>query len=202
MQEEYPLPASKLSKVDGRREKHVDRESRRQRMRRRVPVAATERRKPEEELRRGEERWRTYVEEAADLIFTTDATGKITSVNRAVCETIGYAAEDLHGKSPLEFVSREYRSLVAATLGKMLSGERVHRVELEALSKDGRHIPLEIRGRALYEGNHIVGTLQIARDITERKRMEEEVKQYSERLEGLVEERTGRFVQLENDWTT
>jgi len=137
----------------------------------------TERKNLEEELRREEEQWRTLVEGAADLIFTTDNTGKIASVNRAVCETLGYVAEELLGKSPLDLVhSEERRALAETMLGKMLSGETVHRIELEVLSRDGRSITLEVRGRALYDGSKIVGTLQIARDITERLRMEEKLK--------------------------
>jgi PAS domain S-box-containing protein len=147
----------------------------------------TERIELEAQLRKEEERWQTYVREAADLILTTDATGKITSTNRAVCQTIGYAAEDLLGKNALQLVSPENHSVVKTMLRKMLKGEGVHRIEFEALTRDGRRIPLEIRGRALYDGNRIVGTLQIARDITERKRMEEQLRLQSEIAENIFE---------------
>jgi PAS domain S-box-containing protein len=120
--------------------------------------------------------WRTYIKEAADLIFTLDAAGKIASVNRAVCETTGYTAGELLGKNPLEFIPPESHPLVETRLRKLLSGESVDRLEVEVLSKDGRRITLEVRGRALYDKGRMVGALQIARDITERKRMEEEIK--------------------------
>jgi two-component system sporulation sensor kinase A len=130
--------------------------------------------RPEEALL--EERWRTYVEEASDLVFTTDKAGKITSVNRAACETLGYAAEELIGKNPLDLVlSEETRALAETTLRKMLSGERVHGVILQVLSRDGRSITLEVRGHALRNGSRIEGTLQIARDITDSKRTEEKL---------------------------
>jgi PAS domain S-box-containing protein len=120
--------------------------------------------------------WQTCVDEAADFIFTLDAAGKITYVNRTVCETIGYAPGELLGRNPLEFIPPESHSLAETALRKLLNGERVHRVELEVLSKEGRRIMLEVRGRTLYDKGRIVGTFHIARDITERKRMEEEIK--------------------------
>jgi PAS domain S-box-containing protein len=145
-------------------------------------------REGEEELRKEEERWRAYVEDAADLIFTTDKTGKIASVNRTVCETLGYVAEELLGKNVLDLVqSEERRALAETMLRKMLSGETVHPIELEVLSRDGGSITLEVRGRALYDGSRIVGTLQIARDISERKHMMEELGKLSQFRESIID---------------
>jgi PAS domain S-box-containing protein len=157
----------------------------------------TETKRLEEELRKEEERWRTYVEDAADLIFTTDDTGKLASVNRAVCETTGFSAEELIGRNPLKLIPPEGQAAAGAALGKMLRGEAVHRLEVEVLSKDGRLIALEVRGRALYDGNRIVGTFQIARDVTERKHMEEELRRYSKHLEEMVRERTEKLHDVE-----
>lgn len=83
----------------------------------------TETKRLEEELRKEEERWRTYVEDAADLIFTTDDTGKLASVNRAVCETTGFSAEELIGRNPLSSSRPRDRPLQGLHWGKC-SGER------------------------------------------------------------------------------
>jgi PAS domain S-box-containing protein len=131
--------------------------------------------------------WRTYVEEAADLIFTLDAAGKIAYVNRVVSETTGYAAGELLGNSPLDFVAPESRPLAETALRGILGGESVHRVELEVLSKDGHRIMLEIRGRTLYEKGRIVGTFHIARDITEHRLMEEALRESEERYRLLFD---------------
>jgi PAS domain S-box-containing protein len=141
--------------------------------------------------------WRTYIEEASDLIFTLDAAGKIASVNRAVCETTGYTAEELLGKNPLEFIPPESHPLIETALRNLLTGESVDRLEVEVLSRDRRRIALEVRGRALYDKGRMVGALQIARDITERKRMPNELRRYSAQLERLVLERTERLAESE-----
>jgi hypothetical protein len=50
---------------------------------------------------------------------------------------------------PFGLIPPERHAVVETTLGRMLSGEKIHRAELEVLSKDGRLIALEVRGRAL-----------------------------------------------------
>ena len=136
----------------------------------------TERKRMEEQLRRNEERIRAYIEQANDLIFTLDASGKISGVNRATCKATGYTVEELLGKSPLEFVVPESRGIAQSVLGKALRGESVERIEVGVLSKDGRRILLEVRGSTLLEDGRIVGSFNIARDVTERKQMEEKLK--------------------------
>ena len=148
----------------------------------------TEQKRIEEELNRGEQRIRSYIEQANDLIITLDASGKISTVNRATCEVTGYTYEELLGKSPLELISPENRAATQMALGKILHGENVEQLETGMLSKDGRQLFLEIRGRAFRENGRIVGTFHIARDVTERKRMEETLRESEERHRTLIEE--------------
>jgi len=136
----------------------------------------TDRKQMEDTLKESEERHRTYIEQASDLIFTLDASGKITSVNRAVRETTGYTAQELLGRSPLEFAAPESQAVAETAMGKILRGEEVERLEAEILSKDGRRILLEIRGRVLRENGRVVGAFHIARNITERRRAEQKLK--------------------------
>ncbi len=142
----------------------------------------------ERALRQSEERWRMYIEQADDLIFTLDATGRITSVNEVTCNMLGYAAEEMLGKSPLEFVVPASRAEALAALSKILSGESVEQFEIEATTKDGRTIFLEVRGRIISQDDRVVETFHIARDITERKRAEEALRQRNEELRARNEE--------------
>jgi PAS domain S-box-containing protein len=147
----------------------------------------TEHKLAEEALRESEERWRTYIEQASDLIFTLDPSGRITSVNRAVCEALGYQAEELLGKSPLELVAPQARESTAEALNKVLNGEGVAQIEVPVLRRDGRLLTLELRGRRLYQEGKLVETLHIARDITERKLAEEALKESERRYHTLAE---------------
>jgi len=148
----------------------------------------TEQKLIEEELKRSEERIRGYIEQANDLIITLDASGKISAVNRATYEVTGYTFEELLGRSPLEFVLPESRTATQVALTKILHGEDVERLEMGMLSKDGHRMVLEIRGRTLRENGRIVGTFHIARDVTERRRMEETLRESEERYRTWIEE--------------
>jgi PAS domain S-box-containing protein len=139
------------------------------------------------ELKRTETRFQRYVKEANDLIFALDISGKTTSANRATSEVTGYSADELLGKDPLDFVVPEARASVRAALRKVTGGEHLERVEAEIISKDGRRISLEVRGRLIHEGKRRVGTFYVARDITARKHAEQELTKTRDRLQLLLE---------------
>lgn len=136
----------------------------------------TERKQIEQALRVSEERWRMYIEQANDLIFALDGSGKITLANRALCRTLGYSVDEIIGASPLDFAAPAKRDMASAALARILSGGDIEQMEMDALTKDGRLITIEVRGRILLEQGQVTGTFHIARDITERKRIEEQLR--------------------------
>lgn len=122
-----------------------------------------------------ERRYQAYIEDANDLIFSLDAAGKITSVNRTFCEVSGYTAEELVGQDPLMLVAPESLAATTQALRTILSGESIQQYELEVITKDGQRRLMEVRGRLIVADGKVVETFQIARDITERKRSREEI---------------------------
>lgn len=138
---------------------------------------AIERSQMVQDLRQSEERWRTYIDGATDLIFTLDTAGRITSANRVTCKTSGYREEELVGRNVLDLIAPESYAAAAEALAKILGQEEVTQAELEAITKDGHRIALEIRGLMLYEEGRFAGTFHIAREITERKQAEAEREQ-------------------------
>ena len=143
-----------------------------------------ERGRVQEALRRSEERWRTYFQQANDLIFSLDASGKITSINDAACHTLGYSAQELIGGNPLDFITPESLDVATEAATALLNGVDIDRLEVGVVTKNGQHITLEIRGRIIYENDKVEGTFHIARDVTERKKDEETLRQ-AQKLESL-----------------
>jgi diguanylate cyclase (GGDEF)-like protein/PAS domain S-box-containing protein len=142
----------------------------------------------EGQLRESEARWREAVEFANDLIFTLDSCGHFKSVNQAFTEMLEYSTEELIGSDPLDLIVKEQRPEVADILGKFLNGEFVRDAEVDVLTKSGRRISLEIRGRNAFDiDGHIIESFQIARDVTKRKRMENELKSSRESYRSLFE---------------
>jgi PAS domain S-box-containing protein len=127
-----------------------------------------------EALEQSESRWRAYIEQATDLVFVLDPSGRMASANQATCETLGYRCEDLIGRSAVDLIASEDRAAAAAALRTIAAGGRVQQLEVRAQTSDGRTVVLELRGRTLREHGKITGTFHIGRDVTERRRLEDE----------------------------
>jgi PAS domain S-box-containing protein len=150
------------------------------------------RKQAEVALRESEARYRTLVESTSDAILLVDKERKIVSTNQAFLDLFGYEREELEGQSirivhPSEesFVAFGQRALSA------IATEVPFWTEWNLVRKDGTVFPMEgsysaIRGP---DGSP-VAYVAIIRDITERKRAEEELKNYRDRLENMVKERT------------
>ncbi len=153
----------------------------------------TERKHMEEDLRQSETKYRELFENASDMIFTVDLSGCITSGNRAVYTGLGYSADEFLTKSMFDILVPESAPEVAAMLQKA-AAEQSDLAELqpwyfELLRKDGVRIEAEIRTRLIWQNGRITGIQGIARDITERRRAEEILKE-SERLQKATIEST------------
>ncbi len=140
-------------------------------------------RESNEALRLSEERYRELFENANDVVFTLDLEGIFTSINRAGEVLSGYARNELPRKNVTDIVVPEYWNLVREMRAPKMATGGPTTYELEILTKDGRHIPVEISTRLIYQEGKPVGVHGIARNITERKQAEEAARRLSEALE-------------------
>jgi PAS domain S-box-containing protein len=147
----------------------------------------TERKKMEEALREGEERFKTLMEEAPIGIFNTDLRGKITYFNKRFEEATGYSREEIVGKNgfKLGIMSDETLKLLTKRMKGRLMGKPSRLLEGRFKRKDGEWIWAEVEGRLIKKFGVPVGFQLTARDITDRKRAEEERKRFEERLSAL-----------------
>jgi PAS domain S-box-containing protein len=133
----------------------------------------TRRKGVEEQLRRSEERYRSLVDNANDIIYTTDLEGRYTSLNKSGERVSGYTREEVIGMNWKQIVAPEYLPLVSEMIiRKLATQDLVTFYELEIIAKDARRIPLEVNSQLIYEDDQPVGMQGIARDITERKHAE------------------------------
>lgn len=141
-------------------------------------------------LRKSEERWRTYIELANDLIFTLGPGGVFRSVNQEVARVSGYQQEEIIGQNALMLVAPEQHAVIADTLRILFTGEAEAQMDVHILTRNGEHRILDVRGRLLPEEDSGPATFHIARDVTERRRADEELRQHRQQLEALVARRT------------
>ena len=124
-------------------------------------------------LRKSEEKYRTLFEMVKDAIFLSDETGKFVDVNQAACESLGYSREELLRLSNREIDAdpRGYEAFLKVR--NTPAKEAIF--EVNQRRKDGTLLPVEITGK-FFEIDGELRSLAIARDITERKAAEEQIK--------------------------
>jgi PAS domain S-box-containing protein len=144
----------------------------------------TERKRAAEELRDSEKRYRDLVENARDLIYSHDLEGNYTSINRAGEQITGYTREESLSMNIAQTVAPEYLEKARRMIAGKLTGEEVTAYELEIIAKDGRRIPVEVNTRLVYQAGVPCGVQGIARDITDRRELEDQLRQ-SQKLEAV-----------------
>ncbi|HUG94305.1 MAG TPA: PAS domain S-box protein, partial [Planctomycetaceae bacterium] len=152
-----------------------------------------------------ETRFRAMVEAALDCILTIDQQGRIVEFNAAAERTFGYSRQEAIGRDMAELLipardHRTHRRAITKWAGGDESSRLGQRLEITAVRKDGGEFPAELSVcRIGVEGPPMFTAF--LRDITERKRAEDELKRWNEELERRVEERT-TYLRLHQDAAT
>jgi len=135
------------------------------------------------ELARSEERWRSLIATAPDLILTADADGIIQYSNR---DEAGYQPEDVAKTCVYDYVSIEYRPLVIQAVASVLQTGECHSLEHSITGADGKTEWLQTRIGPYWENGKIVGATSISTNITRRKEAEESIKAEQQLLKQLL----------------
>jgi PAS domain S-box-containing protein len=157
-------------------------------------VDITDRKRAEEALRESEERYRSLIESARDIIYTVSMEGTITSLNPAFETTTDWSRTEWIGKPLTSIVHPDDWPLASEMFQRMLHGETPPLHEVRFRSKSGEYRVGEFMITPHIQHGTMVGILGVGRDITERKRVEAELRRYRNRLEELVEERTAELI--------
>ncbi len=158
----------------------------------------TERKRAEDELRASEARFRSFVDHATDGFFLFDEHQALLDVNRQACESLGYSREEMIGMHPGDFDAYLDEASIARIGERIEAGETVTFETLHR-RKDGTVFPVEVRARQFSLGPRPF-RLSLARDITERKRTEEVLRESEAKLQKA--QGIAHFGWWERDFTT
>jgi len=153
----------------------------------------TERKQVEEKLQQSEEKLRQMFESVSDGLAVTDLSGIIDDVNDRLLEMHGFGSRDeILGKHASELVAPVDRERAMLHMQKMLEVGYVRSTEFTLLRTDGSIFLCELSMSVLKDASgNPIGSITTGRDITERKRVEEALRESEERYRTLVSLGTG-----------
>ncbi|MFX1302085.1 MAG: PAS domain S-box protein [Promethearchaeota archaeon] len=142
----------------------------------------TERKKTERKLRESEERFRSLVETTSDWIWEVDANRIFTYTSPKIKDILGYEPEEIIGKTPFDLMPSDEAERVYNIFQTKLESDRSFKIlENTNLHKNGSVVVLETSGVPIFDENRqLLGYRGITRDITNRKKAEQKLKESEE----------------------
>ena len=135
------------------------------------------------------------------MIWQKDLDGRYLQVNRMYCETVGRSENEILGKMDNELFPKEIADKYAIGDHKALNGGTSVTASEERHLKSSGEYGWSYTKKVAYHDIHekVAGTIGFALDITDRKRAEEKIQEYSVRLEEMVQERTQQLKQAQEE---
>ncbi len=132
------------------------------------------------------------MENVNDVIYTLDMEGRFTYVSPVLEQFSGYKTSDLIGRNFVEFIHPDDLPALVESFSRTARGE-IEPFEFRIFDRDGSVRYIRTSSRLIVKGGAVTGIGAVMTDITERKRVEEELKNYREQLEELVKVRTAQL---------
>jgi len=139
----------------------------------------TERKNAELALRESEERHRFLAENSTDMLARTLPNGTILYTSPVCLELLGFPAEELVGRSVFEFCHTDDLEIVRAASARLLGHHGIETFTYRVRRRDGHYVWFETTSQAVRDAKTGMAAevLSVSRDVTERRRMEEELRQ-------------------------
>ena len=164
-------------------------------------IDATERKQAEEKLLQSEERYRTILETMQDGYLEVDLAGNFTFVNAAEGVNLGYSKEELIGMNYRQYQDETTsKKMYQIYNGIYKTGEPAKVLDVQVIRKDGTKALNEISIALMRdsEGNPI-GFRSVSRDVTERRQMEEALRESEERFRSVAQTAAEGIINIDSD---
>jgi PAS domain S-box-containing protein len=156
-----------------------------------------------EQLKVSEKNYRELFEDANDAIWTQDLDGEIVIANKASSKVVGYTQEELVGMNIRAFLSPEGLEIARQVGRKLLQGEVLKEpYELQLIRKDGTMRVMKLASSLVVRDGQVTGFQHIARDVTEEKKMQDNLRFYVQQITRAQEEERLRIARELHDDTT
>jgi PAS domain S-box-containing protein len=145
----------------------------------------TDRKVAEEALRESEAKFHDLLENADDLIQSVNPDGSYIYVNRTWCKTLGYTEEEIKNLTIFNIIHPDSQAHCLELFKRVINGETIDNIQAKFITKNGNVIEVEGNANCRFVDGRPVATRSIFRDITERRKMEQAIKDGEESFRGL-----------------
>jgi two-component system cell cycle sensor histidine kinase/response regulator CckA len=145
---------------------------------------AIERTRAEAAARQSEERFHELLENTKDILFTLDLEGNVTLLNKSAEDVMGWSRSETRQINIKNLVAPEHLNLCSQMMQRIVNEEPLQHFEISMLRKDGRKVLLQVSARLICSNGRKEGVQGIARDVTERRHLENMVQQ-AQKLEAI-----------------
>ena len=158
------------------------------------------RKKTEEDLKRSQQEFASLFDGSPAALVFTDEKSNIINVNRRFTELFGYTLDEVKGRNSNEgFIHPSNKKEEGMNLDKIAASKGYYNYESVRKKKDGTLFPVLISGSAIRIDGKIKGMLGIYFDITERKKIREELQESKEKYRLLLENQTDLVVKVDTE---
>ena len=145
-------------------------------------------------MKASEERFRNLFDNAIDGIWMHDLEGNFITANKAAINMIGISWDELYNGNARDFLSKESLELAHGVRSKLLNNEPVEQpYEQRVIRRDGTDVYIQLSTSIIYDKGKPVGFQNIARNITEQKKMNENLRFYLQQATRAQEEERKRI---------
>jgi PAS domain S-box-containing protein/putative nucleotidyltransferase with HDIG domain len=167
-----------------------------------MDIDITERKRAEEALRESEETLRTIFAASPDCVYVSDTEGRVLDANPTLLELVGLSLEQMQERNVLDFFAGDDPSELLQAASKLQAGEEVRGLEAKAKLVTGEIRDYEVHAIPLMRERRVVtAILNVARDITERKRAEEALRESERFLKNVFDAIQNGISVLDRDLT-
>lgn len=148
-------------------------------------------------LEESEERYRSLFERSRDIVFIHDFEGRFIDANSAAINALGYSRDEIQTLTLGNILGDDQIPAVEAIFKELLeTGAQKNPSEFILYKKDGECIFVETKSFIMYRNHKPYAVQGIGREITDRKKMEDELRRHQEKLEYIVQERTAELKEI------